>query len=240
MEVSIENKLQKSNGSKHVVTKNEESILKEAGKNEFGLIKNEIKPSEDNSIEYDENSNKKIVSKKCKLYQFVGRTLFIFLDKYSNPLFIIGPHWPIFICLSVIISLIMLLIYYKFWAVFGFYTKLFGEILYWTFIISYTYTSLINPGYPRNTIGRTFGIPKNEYYFCEYCGFYLRKYSYGAHCDICQICIEKYDHHCFWTGHCIGKNNKITFEVFLISLFCLILYFCFTFYKGLSKSFNIL
>ena len=105
MEVSIENKLQKSNGSKHVVTKNEESILNEAGKNEFGLIKNEIKPSEDNSIEYDENSNKKIVSKKCKLYQFVGRTLFIFLDKYSNPLFIIGPHWPIFICLGAIISL---------------------------------------------------------------------------------------------------------------------------------------
>ena len=215
---------------------NEESILKSAKGNNLGLIKNELKASDDNMIieSLDEMKNKKIPTQKCKLYIFVGRNLFLFLDKYSNPLFIIGPNWLMFICLLSSLSLVMLFIYLKFWQVFGYYTKLFGKIIYFTFFISYTYTSLINPGYPRNTIGRAFGIPKNDYYYCEYCGFYLRKCSYGSHCEICQICIEKYNHHCVWTGHCIGKNNTITFYIFLISTFCLIIFFGYGTYEGLK------
>ena len=236
MEISLnsnpKNDIQKINKSQ-----NEDSILKPG----VGLIKNEIKPTEDNSIEEysDEAKNKIIPSKKCKLYLFAGRTLFLFLDKYSNPLFIIGPHWPLYVCLNSLVSLIMLFIYLKFWSVYGFYTKLCGNILFWTFFISYTYTSLINPGFPKNTIGRTFGIPKNDYYFCSYCRFYLKKCSYGSHCEFCQICIEKHDHHCVWTGHCIGKNNKITFYIFVTSIFCLIPYFGYAFYEGLNKTLNI-
>ena len=216
---------------------NEDSILKSTKENDSGLIKNELQSSDIITEEgLDEMKPKKIQAQKCKLYLFVGRTLFLFLDKYSNPLFIIGPNWPMFICLISTLSLLMLFIFLKFWSSLGFYTKLFGKIIYFTFIISYTYTSLINPGYPRNTIGRSFGIPKNDYYFCEYCGFYLRKCSYGSHCDQCKICIEKYEHHCVWTGHCIGKNNKITFYIFLFSTFALIIYFGYSLYEGLSKS----
>ena len=236
MEISL-NSHSKNDAQKNIKSQNEDSILKPG----VGLIKNEIKPTEENPIEEysDEAKNKIIPSKKCKLDLFAGRTLFLFLDKYSNPLFIIGPHWPLYVCLNSIISLIMLFIYLKFLSVYRFYTKLSGNILFWTFFISYTYTSLINPGFPRNTIGRTFGIPKNDYYFCSYCKFYLRKCSYGSHCEFCQICIEKHDHHCVWTGHCIGKNNKITFYIFVISVFCLIPYFGYAFYAGLSKILNI-
>ena len=219
---------------------NEESILKTLPGNSLELIKNEYKPSEENInneiIDIDEIKSKKVSTHKCQLYKYVGRTLFVFLDKYSNPLFIIGPHWPVFICLTTLVSSIMIYFYLKYWSVFGFKTKLLGDIIFWTFILSYTYTSLINPGYPRNTLGRSIGIPKNDYYYCEYCGFYLRKCAYASHCDLCQICIEKHDHHCIWTGHCIGKNNKITFFIFLISVFCLTIYFAYAFYEAFCQS----
>ena len=200
------------------------------------LIKNEVNP-DDNIIEDNQIDQPKINQpKKCKLYMYVGRSLFIFLDRYNNPLFIIGPQWPMIIFVDSIILSLMLFLYIKFWKYLCFATRLFGSINFWTAFLSYTYTSIINPGYPKNTIGRNFGIPKNDYYFCDYCRFYLRKTSYGSHCDLCDICIEKYDHHCVWTGHCIGKNNKITFYIFVPSIFVLLFYFAFAFVEGLGKS----
>ena len=200
------------------------------------LIKNEVNP-DDNIIEDNQIEQPKINQpKKCKLYMYVGRSLFIFFDRYNNPLFIIGPQWPMIIFVDSIILSLMLFLYIKFWKYLCFATRLFGSINFWTAFLSYTYTSIINPGYPKNTIGRNFGIPKNDYYFCDYCRFYLRKTSYGSHCDLCDICIEKYDHHCVWTGHCIGKNNKISFYIFGPSIFVLLFYFGFAFVEGLGKS----
>ena len=232
-EVSIENEKEKNIDNK--ASKDVETFKQTPIQNS-DLIKNELHP-DDNIIEDISNDQPKIEQpKKCRLYIYVGRSLFIFLDKYNNPLFIIGPQWPMIIFVDSIIISLMLFLYIKFWKYLCFATRLFGSINFWTAFLSYTYTSIINPGYPKNTIGRNFGIPKNDYYFCDYCRFYLRKTSYGSHCDLCDICIEKYDHHCIWTGHCIGKNNKITFYIFVPSIFILLFYFGFAFVEGMGKS----
>ena len=232
-EVSIENEKEKNIDNK---ASQDVETFKQTPIQNSDLIKNELHP-DDNIIEDISNDQPKIEQpKKCRLYIYVGRSLFIFLDKYNNPLFIIGPQWPMIILVDSIIISLMLFLYIKFWKYLCFATRLFGSINFWTAFLSYTYTSIINPGYPKNTIGRNFGIPKNDYYFCDYCRFYLRKTSYGSHCDLCDICIEKYDHHCVWTGHCIGKNNKITFYIFVPSIFILLFYFGFAFVEGMGKS----
>ena len=232
-EVSIENQIEKNIDNK--ASKDVETFKQTPIQNS-DLIKNELHPDDNNMEDISIDQPKIDQPKKSKLYMRVGRSYFIFMDKYNNPLFIIGPQWPMIIFVDSIIISLMLFLYIKFWKYLCFATRLFGSINFWTAFLSYTYTSIINPGYPKNTIGRNFGIPKNDYYFCDYCRFYLRKTSYGSHCDLCDICIEKYDHHCIWTGHCIGKNNKITFYIFVPSIFILLFYFGFAFVEGLGKS----
>ena len=50
--------------------------------------------------------------------------------------------------------------------------------------------------------------------FCPYC--LVKKTYRSLHCLICQKCIEDFDHHCFWVGNCIGKDNYTLFFIFLV------------------------
>jgi len=36
------------------------------------------------------------------------------------------------------------------------------------------------------------------------------------HCTTCHTCTPQYDHHCFWINNCVGKNNILRFNLFLI------------------------
>ena len=37
----------------------------------------------------------------------------------------------------------------------------------------------------------------------------------SSHCAKCQVCIERFDHHCPWLGVCIGKRNHKDFILYL-------------------------
>ena len=50
--------------------------------------------------------------------------------------------------------------------------------------------------------------------FCPYC--LVKKAYRSMHCLVCQKCVYDFDHHCFWVGNCIGKNNYTLFFIFLI------------------------
>ena len=111
--------------------------------------------SEEELSKQSKNDN----SSQRQLYKFVGRTLFVFLDKGGNPLMIIGPHWPMYACFCGIISIIFLGIYLTLWKNLGLVMQVLGHICFWTYFISYTHCSLCNPGYPKNDIGRRIGQP---------------------------------------------------------------------------------
>ena len=231
-EIMLKREDMNGNLSKEEMIENELSIIKKQNLSKYlmvnGQFKSDIKESED-------KSQNEIKPKKCKLYKYVGRTLFIFLDKYENPLLIIGPHWPMYLCFCGIVSIIMLGIYLTLWKQIGIIMRILGHICYWTYFISYSYCSLCNPGYPKNDIGRKFGEPREEYIKCTVCHFYVKKSRNVHHCYDCNICIENQDHHCPWTGHCIGKNNIISFYIFVTFSFLIIIYLAFAICIGASQ-----
>jgi len=56
---------------------------------------------------------------------------------------------------------------------------------------------------------------------CPYCKVVRTPQS--KHCYVCEQCVEHFDHHCGWVSNCIGKNNHVTFILFLVAQLALIL-----------------
>lgn len=50
---------------------------------------------------------------------------------------------------------------------------------------------------------------------CKFCNF--KKILRSKHCNICQKCIDCFDHHCIWINQCVGLNNYFYFLMFLLS-----------------------
>ena len=184
------------------------------------LISINNKTTKKSSYKYIRND--KDLNNNNKWFKVVGKTYFLFMDKNENPLIIIGPHWLLFLFCFLSVNILYIIIYLKLWSKFSFRTKIIHQIGYWIFNLSYAYTSLINPGYPKHR--KKIANSVDDYYFCNICNFYVKRSTNALHCDDCDICIENQDHHCPWTSHCIGKNNAITFYIFIIAMIFSVIY----------------
>jgi hypothetical protein len=168
-----------------------------------------------------------IIIKENFIYKKIGKTYCFFSNKNGDPIIIIGPQYYMFIIFSSLVNGIVYLFLNIFW---NYYSKDFrklGIILTLIFQFFYTITFLINPGYPKNTIQRQTGEPREKYKFCGECKFWVEVEKNVNHCYDCDICVEGYDHHCPWTSKCIGRRNKISFYGFMTTILIIFGYFIF-------------
>jgi palmitoyltransferase len=83
--------------------------------------------------------------------------------------------------------------------------------------VLYFHLSFSNPGKMTSPYKDLLSIVEKGEEAENYCPYCLVKKTYRSlHCLICQICVDEFDHHCFWVGNCIGKKNYTLFFIFLV------------------------
>ena len=187
-------KEEENNNINEMVSQNEEMIKKQR----------QITNFDPNSIEVAKTNN---VINNPFFYHKLGNCHAFFGNKNGDPFFIIGPQWPMFIALTTIVNGLIYFLLIKFWKSYSNFFRGLGIFFVNFFQITFTHCFIVNPGFPKNDIGRQTGIPKENYKFCPECKFYYDLNKKVNHCFDCGICIEGYDHHCPWVSKCIGNKN---------------------------------
>ena len=142
----------------------------------------------------------------------------IFLFHNDEPLILIGPDIKYYILIVPIVSFFSLCLYslknnstiYNFLYMFA----------YLFFVISYTILLVKNPGIPTNKNKIDYVELQKNYRQCDVCGCISAKNNkvLTLHCPDCDVCIEKFDHHCPFATKCIGRGNAIFFKIWIVSI----------------------
>jgi hypothetical protein len=125
----------------------------------------------------------------------IGNTWAFLYNKDNEPLIVIGPHWPFYICLTSTISLISFLFFTAMQL--SLFVRILGIISFLVQFLSYTYTFLINPGLPKKSVSMAYSDKLQKkakegkgYKFCNQCHFLMNLDENTNHCDDCNVCVE--------------------------------------------------
>ena len=151
--------------------------------------------------------------------------LFSFLFIRNQPLLAIGKEklslviiYQFFLHLSFIlihINIIQSVFPYMRYMLYSFYLINF---------LSHLHLFLFNPGIPnaeffsKKYLKSIKKEDKKYFQFCEICNIIVNCSDDVRHCNLCNICVKNWDHHCYWTGKCIGKNNYYSFQIFTFTV----------------------
>ncbi len=101
--------------------------------------------------------------------------------------------------------------------------------MYSIVFISLLILFLKNPGIPgREYYKKNFEIKSEEkknFRKCSKCNIIIPKNFRVVHCQKCEVCIKQHDHHCPWTGKCIGRKTIKYFYTFITSVMVVFVFF---------------
>ena len=177
--------------------------------------------------------NYSFFSKFGILFCKMGNTLTCNFDENDNyaPRICIGPHWYLAIVSNILISILIFTMYYY---LIDSDVKTINKYIYF-FLAFFVYfffnrCALINPGIVQKK-----NIDINNMEYCNICQVYYNNDKKVQHCNSCNICVEKMDHHCVWVGKCVGKNNAFSFYAMLISIGLIYAYIIYLAFFQFSK-----
>lgn len=135
----------------------------------------------------------------------------------SQRYFVIGPDWP-----CVIITYVMVIVPSIF--TYLYLLQYLAELVILSMLLASTIFGLTavflsDPGLVR----KYHHSRSRKWTFCDQCEAFRPPGT--VHCSTCQVCIMGYDHHCPWTGKCVGIGNALYFNIFLVSISWLVIYF---------------
>jgi len=147
---------------------------------------------------------------------------FLFIN--NEPLILITSDIYLFIFIFSITSFLSI-IFYSIKEQKLIYMKIIFILVYLYYTVTYILLMILNPGIPSDKSNIDLHELKRKYYQCTLCNSIIFKENefITYHCHYCNICVEKFDHHCNFVGKCIGKNNATIFRLWLFSIPCYIL-----------------
>ncbi len=190
----------------------------------------------ENNIKHSNKSYNIYHTKILKIpYFYHGNTLNFYLpytkissDEFKYPLFSLGKNkiiFPIIILIFSIFFSFLFLILNKF-LTFEFKLKNIIQIILIISIIIAFLIYLLNPGIIYQSHIKNI----QNIVYCKICDIKYDKSLKGKHCQICNICVSGFDHHCYSIGKCIGRINFILF--YIVILFIGILQWIYIYHIG--------
>ena len=193
--------------------------------------------SNDNKIDLSENNNSIITFTDKKINENMDEELekeeifdlnlernfgntysCLFIKK--EPIIVIGPDFKyFFINFGIVLFFYLIILLLKVQKKHFIYKYIFN-FCFSLYAIPHLILLLINPGIPKEINESQILNSKNykkHYRQCSYCHNIIYKDNdyITFHCSDCDICVEDFDHHCPFTGKCIGKKNKVIFLIWL-------------------------
>ena len=181
----IEYKKQKPIGSEQIELKN--VVLSTAPLESPDINENAPEIVNKNSIVGDPYLEEDRTNNYIKgyVYHKLGNCYSFLAHKKGNPLIILGKKIWIYFLISIVLHVVFWfhLIYHK--KRLKKNIRIPGIVFISSFQIIYTIVYILNPGFPKNTLGRNKGIPPEKYKYCSECLFYFNKSKKVKHCLIC-------------------------------------------------------
>lgn len=177
-------------------------------------------------------------SKNCcnsKIKKMGNLPVYFFVNE--QPLIVLGcKNKSLIIIYEIILQLSFIILMTTISKVIPSLMNILLSFLYINCFFCHAFIYLINPGIPNIEHYSKIFLKSEQYmkmgeqqkrncYLCEKCNIVINFNEDIEHCEECDICVIKFDHHCFWTGKCITKKNIWAFYFFSFGTMVYILWY---------------